>query len=564
MARNSSYYSDEEAPLLSSPESPTTSSFPRSPRPTFGSRTSSYIHHHQTHSPRVITAIILLVLFILSFGSYLMTVPGLRIYEDIICHHYYDRIQGVGHVGLEGEIDESMCKGDEVQKELSIVMAGLLVVGAIPSLVMTIPYGLLADRIGRKPVFMLAIIGLVLCALWQMIVMWFWRTLPLRLLWLGPILTLIGGGEAVAAMTFYAIVCDITLEANRANVFLLGISAGLVAQLFAPSVTVFLMKTSNWIPILLGTSILIIGTLLMLLIPETLHMRPRPSNPSHLTPAVSHLDLNDSSASNIATKTPTSLLNAIRSEFASSLRSLTSSTSILRSTPIILLVLTFAIQPFTNQSLDLSLRYMSTRFHFPLRLSSLLLSLRAGVNILLLLVILPALSYFLTNRLHFLSPQKDLYLARASVLVLTIGAFLVALSPTLPLTVIGMAIFTLGTGYTALARSLATTLVEREHIGQLYALIAVVEVVGALIAGPSLAQFYIVGLRWKGAWVGLPFFGVAVICAVAILGIWTAGWIIQKEGWGRDETKAGGEEEEGEDAVLLGVERDVDVSETDE
>lgn len=63
----------------------------------------------------------------------MMAVPGLRIYEDIICHHYYDHLQGEGHVVLGGKIDESMCKRDDIQNELSIIVAGSHFLEAIPS-----------------------------------------------------------------------------------------------------------------------------------------------------------------------------------------------------------------------------------------------------------------------------------------------------------------------------------------------------------------------------------------------------------------------------------------------
>lgn len=81
----------------------------------------------------MIIAIVLASLFWLEFGGYLMVVPGLRIYEDIICHHYYDRFQGEEHIVLEGNIDEGMCKGVAIQNELSIIIAGSYFLGAIPS-----------------------------------------------------------------------------------------------------------------------------------------------------------------------------------------------------------------------------------------------------------------------------------------------------------------------------------------------------------------------------------------------------------------------------------------------
>jgi hypothetical protein len=52
-------------------------------------------------------------------------------------------------------------------------------------------------------------------ASWDMMVMRFWRIIPFRLVWVAPIFTIVGGGEAVAAMMFYTIGSDVTTEANR-------------------------------------------------------------------------------------------------------------------------------------------------------------------------------------------------------------------------------------------------------------------------------------------------------------------------------------------------------------
>jgi hypothetical protein len=100
-------------------------------------RTSSRSHAsfiHQTHSPRIIILILFTILFILAFGGFLMTVPGLRLYENIICHHYYNKLQGEQHIGLDGDIDESLCKVDEVQNELNVLLAVLHFLGAIPGM----------------------------------------------------------------------------------------------------------------------------------------------------------------------------------------------------------------------------------------------------------------------------------------------------------------------------------------------------------------------------------------------------------------------------------------------
>ena len=70
-------------------------------------------------------------------------------------------------------------------------------------------------RIGRKPVFLTAMLGLVLGNCWSLLLLRYWQELHYRLLWLTPIFTLIGGGEVVASMMFFAIGSDITPPAKR-------------------------------------------------------------------------------------------------------------------------------------------------------------------------------------------------------------------------------------------------------------------------------------------------------------------------------------------------------------
>ncbi|KAK6599607.1 MFS multidrug transporter [Botrytis cinerea] len=367
-----------------------------------------------------------------------MAVPVLRVYEDIICHHYYDRLQGEGHVVFGGDIDESMCKKDDIQNELSILVAGTHFLGAIPGLFLTIPYGMLMDRIGRKPIFMLAITGIILNYLWNISVMWFWHTLPLRLIWLGPIFTIIGGGPSVGGMAFFAIASDTTTEAKRTHIFFLAAAADLVAQLIAPSLAAVLMAKSPWIPILLGISFVTLGSLLILFVPETLHMQHQRTSASHVALATS----DDGVPHNCNTKT--SLFATMKHEFSNTLRILRSSFSILNSAPLLLLLLTFIVNPLTSQSVDISLRYISNRFHFPLRLSSFLWSLRAAVQIILFLLILPFLSKIMIIRFNIPSSKKDLHLARTSILIFTLGSLLIAIAPTLPLAILGMVVSTLG------------------------------------------------------------------------------------------------------------------------
>lgn len=56
----------------------------------------------------------------------------MRIYEDILCHRYYEELQGQDGIGLSGRIDEARCKGDKVQEELNILTAGLETLKSLP------------------------------------------------------------------------------------------------------------------------------------------------------------------------------------------------------------------------------------------------------------------------------------------------------------------------------------------------------------------------------------------------------------------------------------------------
>jgi hypothetical protein len=97
-------------------------------------RTDSHTHPflHTTHSPRIIIALIFAIIFVLACGGQLMAVPAIRLYEDIICHLYYENLDGEGHVGPGGYIDEKQCKGDEVQGQLNVLLAVLHFLSAIP------------------------------------------------------------------------------------------------------------------------------------------------------------------------------------------------------------------------------------------------------------------------------------------------------------------------------------------------------------------------------------------------------------------------------------------------
>ena len=194
---------NENAPLLSQPKAPAQTFQP------------SFIPSAlRAKSPRTILLLLFTTVFILSFGAYLMAIPSVRVFEDIICHHYYENL-GVDVTGPDGNIRESLCKVDEIQERLNLLIAVLQFLSAGTGLILTIPYGIVADKIGAKFVFILSILGTVSAGIYNFTILYFWRTFPIRLMWLSPIITVLGGGQSVTNMTFYALGSGVSTDANR-------------------------------------------------------------------------------------------------------------------------------------------------------------------------------------------------------------------------------------------------------------------------------------------------------------------------------------------------------------
>jgi MFS family permease len=170
-----------------------------------------------------------------------------------------------------------------------------------------------------------------------------------------------------------------------------------------------------------------------------------------------------------------------------------------------------------------------------------------------MLGLLPGLSYILTQKLRLSSKDKDLVLAKCSIVLLVFGALLIAASDKVGLTIIGLMVWTFGTGFVSLVRSLITTLVDEQHVGHLYAAVSIVETIGTLAAGSMLAGLYNLGLRWQGPWVGLPFLLLSIVSFLAGIEIWIFGNITRKS---RREDVLGNEDEQNAQNETLLLEPD--------
>ncbi|KAK4120683.1 general substrate transporter [Parathielavia appendiculata] len=438
----------------------------------------------QAKKRKTIIALLTLLMFTLSTSGMLILIPIFRLMEDAVCHIHYEKSRAE-------PIDERLCKVDSVQKELAYLGGISAMLNSIVGLIATLPYGVLADRIGRKPSFILAYIGTFLVFSWGPLMLVVGN--HVRLAPLGSVFFLLGGGIPVAMNSLNAMVSDISSEADRATGFLCLSFGAVLGGLIGPVTAGLLMENLGpWSPIILVYCITPFVFLLVLFLPETLPIKLR--------------DATDDQEER-------SLSEKLRGE----IKELAVSLALLKNRNIALTLPAFLIQPvlFAAYSSTLS-QHISTYFGWSLAQTSYLLS-PLSILQLVIIVLLPKSSGFLTNpsgRLRLSVFSKDLLLTRLSLLFLIAGALVEGFSREIVLFLVGLTVGTFGSSHGPFCRAVTTSYVDPQQTSRLYALISMLETGSALLGGPVLAVCFNVGLSKRGLWTGLPWFYVATLVLI--------------------------------------------------
>jgi hypothetical protein len=110
-----------------------------------------------------------LFLLISTFGDNIKIGPEVRLYELLVCRRYFLE-HDPSKIDKDGNVEEGYCKLDVIQGELSVlrgwVFSWFLLVGTL----VTIPYGVVADSIGRKIVVAASLISVTLPKAWIIVV----------------------------------------------------------------------------------------------------------------------------------------------------------------------------------------------------------------------------------------------------------------------------------------------------------------------------------------------------------------------------------------------------------
>jgi len=111
--------------------------------------------------PRV-TLVCLVFIFMIELGAGMGTPPTNQIMERIICRQIHPELAlGNNTAWGQGGPDDP-CKSEDVQSYLALLRGWSFTFEAIPGILCSVPYGILSDRWGRKPVLFLATLGVTL------------------------------------------------------------------------------------------------------------------------------------------------------------------------------------------------------------------------------------------------------------------------------------------------------------------------------------------------------------------------------------------------------------------
>lgn len=161
----------------------------------------------------VLVFLVFVLVTIVDVGAFLAEPPKTRVFEANLCLRYYEEYDP-SKIEKDGSVPEALCKIDQVQQKLAMIFGWQDTFDAIPGLVLAIPFGALADKWGRKWIFVASLVGLQLNSAWILLICYF-RSLPLQMTWFSSAFYFIGGGPVVASALGITMISDIAPPEKR-------------------------------------------------------------------------------------------------------------------------------------------------------------------------------------------------------------------------------------------------------------------------------------------------------------------------------------------------------------
>ncbi len=150
------------------------------------------------------------------------------------------------------------------------------------------------------------------------------------------------------------------------------------------------------------------------------------------------------------------------------------------------------------------LRCISKRYSITLALASYFWSFEAAANMLVILVIIPAIYTWLVRQRGYTLLSQDILLPRILFAIISLGLILVGLAPKLWTMTLGLLVMNCGPGGLLMVRLLLTPFVQHNEVAPMYVVMLVLETAGMSTSGPLTAGLFNAGLgKGNGTWLAL-------------------------------------------------------------
>ncbi|KAF3024910.1 hypothetical protein E8E14_012854 [Neopestalotiopsis sp. 37M] len=446
-----------------------------------------------SHRRRVII-VTFAMFFFLEFGAGLFIPAQTAALEQKICDAIYSNIDPL----------DRDCKAPDVQGQLADLQGWRTTIDCIPSLVATIPYGILSNKWGRHRVLSLAFSGITLGLAFQLMVLYF-DFFPVELVLVSPMFMFLGGGPAVLTAMLYTTIADITSVSARAPIFFQLAALFILSEVASGPLAGLVLLKSVWGLLALASVFYVLATATTFLLPDTLH----------LSKAALNEDVDDSN--DTPTANESILQGSIRQlrEGGREIRSFLSGHGL-----VIIFMFCYVFVAVSKVVQVMLLQYATKRYNWSWSKASFLLTTRSIVSLVVLILILPAMTQLLTKRFKVSVIQRDVWIARVTGLAGVVGALLIALASTPEILILGLVTFAIHGGMTAVLRSLLSNMVEHRHLGTMNSLLGILEMLGLMAGAPALFSSLRRGFEIGGDLIGLPFLCAAAMIALSTCIVW--------------------------------------------
>lgn len=404
------------------------------------------------------------------------------------------------------------------------------------ALLVQFSYGRAADKYGRRLVLRLANLGVTLSLSADAIILAFPDTFSIWLMVPASLFLLIGGGSTMVGAMVYTMVSDITPVADRASIFYLLMAFALILNAVLTPLSGLLMTRSIWLPAWLGLAACWAGTAVSYILPETSPILLAKAKGKLLTEEHEE-EHGEATATNVEggeeqargdgiTRTAGKgngngkgiLSNAwfgFRSDFSNIYRFLISDGRIM-----VFTILTALHYPYLLGMSVFFYQFVSGHFALPWHQITYVATISRVTSVVVLLGILPIVSRLMSRFGGRVAEplRRDMYLLRASAVLLCAGCLLLGLAPNKWFIMASQVVYGLSAGYTPLARALAISLVEPHMLATLNTALAALEAIMTVVAAPVLGWLIGVGDDLNGVLGGLAYI---VLGALAFGGMMT-------------------------------------------